>query len=152
MKTEQLTSAKSIRIGALARLAGCSVPTIRYYEDVGLIPRASRRSSGHRVFDPAAVQLLSFVRRCRDLGFTVEQTRALVALADGQARDCVDARDIAEANLKAVRAKLIELMTLERTLDRFVQQCTLNCVGGPAPQCTIFKDLGLKTGNQAGCC
>ena len=84
-----------IRIGILARMTGCSVPTIRYYEEIGLIAPASRRSSGHRVYDPAAAQTLSFIRRCRDFGFTIEQTRALLSLADGKDRDCIEARDIA---------------------------------------------------------
>jgi DNA-binding transcriptional MerR regulator len=144
---------KTIRIGELARMTGCTVPTIRYYEEVGLIPPASRRSSGHRVYDPAAVQLLGFIRRCRDFGFTIEQTRELIALANGGERDCVEARDIAQAQLRNVRAKMIELMTLERGLARFVEVCTATCVGGPAPKCTILGDLGIAgTRLQSGCC
>jgi len=143
---EDVATAKPIRIGELARMTGCSVPAIRYYEEVGLIPHASRRRSGHRAFAPAAVQQLSFVRRCRDLGFTVEQTRALLALGDAKERDCVEAREIAQAHLKAVRSKMIELMALERTLGRFVQECTSSCAGGPAPECTILKELGTRCG------
>jgi MerR family copper efflux transcriptional regulator len=66
-----------VRIGALAEQTGCSVPTIRYYEQIGLIPAARRRSGGHRVYDAAAVQQLGFIRRCRDFGFALEQIRAL---------------------------------------------------------------------------
>lgn len=144
-------SSDPIRIGALAEMSGCSVPTIRYYEQVGLIPRACRRSSGHRVYDPAAVRLLAFIRRCRDFGFTIEQTRALVSLSQGE-RDCVEARDIAQEKLKAVRAKLLELLDLERSLATFVSACNATCLGGPAPECTILKDLGLTPAAREGCC
>jgi DNA-binding transcriptional MerR regulator len=155
MKNLSAQTHDAIRIGTLARQTGCTVPTIRYYEQVGLIPPAARRATGHRVYDPKAVQVLGFIRRCRELGFTIEQIRALVSLTVSEGRDCAEARDIAKSHLDSVRAKMIELMTLERSLSRFVDVCTATCVGGPAPECTILKDLGLPdTGSmkQAGCC
>jgi DNA-binding transcriptional MerR regulator len=155
MKTAAANASEPIRIGILAQRTGCSIPTIRYYEEVGLIPAASRRSSGHRVYDDAAVAVLSFIRRCRVFGFTLDQTRALLSLADKKERDCVEARDIAQGQLNAVRAKMLELMSLERSLARFVDSCNATCAGGPAPKCTIFKDLGLGkeyTATRAGCC
>ncbi len=142
METPAPAESGPIRIGALAQMSGCSVPTIRYYEEVGLIPAASRRSSGHRVYGAGAVQLLAFIRRCRDFGFTIDQTRALLALSHGADRDCVEARDLAQEQLKAVRARMLELMDLERSLARFVESCNASCLGGSAPQCTILKDLG----------
>ena len=145
MKKHAERTAEPVRIGVLARLTGCSVPTIRYYEEVGLLPRARRRSSGHRVYDSSAVEALSFVRRCRDFGFTVEQTRDLLSLLGDKGRDCVEARDIAQAQLKVVRAKTLELMDLERSLAKFVTSCEAGCIGGPAPKCAILTDLGSKT-------
>jgi MerR family transcriptional regulator, copper efflux regulator len=142
---------ESVRIGALAEMSGCSVPTIRYYEQVGLIPEARRRESGHRVYDPQAVQLLGFIRRCRDFGFTIDQIRDLLSLADSGKRDCVEARDIARAQLEAVRAKMLELMTLERSLAKFVDTCTSTCAGGPAPDCSILRDLSPAAA-KPGCC
>jgi DNA-binding transcriptional MerR regulator len=142
----------AIRIGALAKQTGCSVPTIRYYEEVGLIPRATRSSSGHRVYDPATATLLGFVRRCRDFGFSVEQVRTLLSLAR-QGRDCDDARGVAQEHLKSVRAKMLELMTLERSLARFVDVCSSTCAGSPAPACNIFRDLGFEgAAAKQGCC
>lgn len=155
MKTAAANAPDPIRIGALAQRTGCSIPTIRYYEEVGLIPAASRRSSGHRVYEAAAVGVLSFIRRCRTFGFTLDQTRTLLALADKKERDCVEARDIAQGQLNAVRAKMVELMDLERSLARFVDSCNATCAGGPAPKCTIFKDLGLgeeDAAKQGRCC
>ncbi|HET7763782.1 MAG TPA: helix-turn-helix domain-containing protein [Burkholderiales bacterium] len=150
MRTEP-SAGNSFRIGDLARRAGCSVPTIRYYEEIGLIPRAARGSSGHRAYDNSAIELLGFIRRCRDFGFTIEQTRAIVSLADGRSRACLEARDIAQEHLKTVREKMLELLDLERSLSRFVDACTSLCADGPAPKCTILRDLGLKR-SRAGCC
>ena len=141
---------EAMRIGALSRLTGCSVPTIRYYEQVGLIPPATRRESGHRVYAVEAVKLLAFIRRCRDFGFPLDRTRALISLSSGAGRDCVEARDIAQEQLAAVRGKLLGLMELERGLAGFVRACNDNCVGGEAPACTIFKDLAPAT--AGGCC
>lgn len=153
MTTTAAKKSELIRIGALAQMSGCSVPTIRYYEEVGLIPSASRRSSGHRVYDAGAVQLLGFIRRCRDFGFSIEQTRALVSLSRGNDRDCVEARDIAQAQLSAVRAKMLDLMGLEGSLARFVEACNATCVGNAAPKCTILRDLGSgDKASQPGCC
>jgi DNA-binding transcriptional MerR regulator len=151
------TSAQTepVRIGALADQTGCSVPTIRYYEEIGLIPRARRRSSGHRVYDASAAQLIGFIRRCRDFGFTIEQIRSLASLTRNKTRDCVEARDIAQEHLGGVRAKMLELMTLERTLARFVDACDKNCAGGKAPDCTILKDLSPldpAAQKQSSCC
>ena len=143
--------ASPVRIGALAEQTGCTVPTIRYYEQVGLIPPARRTESGHRVYQPGAAQVLGFIRRCRDFGFSIEQVRGLLALGQ-EKRDCSEARDIAQEQLKNVRAKLLELMTLERTLARFVDTCSSTCVGGPAPTCNILRDLGFESKAGADCC
>lgn len=142
-------------IGALAERTGCNVPTIRYYEEIGLIPTAKRRPSGHRYYDAAAEELLTFIRHCRDFGFPIEQVRDLVSLARSDERDCFETKDIAQAHLNTVRAKLKELRALERSLSRFVDSCSQMCAGGPAAQCTILKDLSLTnslTAAKAGCC
>src|SRR5262245_40667304 len=111
-----MRSSEAMTIGALAAGTGCSVPTIRYYEEIGLLPAASRRTSGHRVYGPADLQRLTFIRRCRDFGFSIEQVRAFVALAGSPARDCRAARDLAQQHLIGVRQKLKELRALERSL------------------------------------
>ncbi len=149
-----LQTSEPVRIGALAKQTGCSVPTIRYYEEIGLIPRARRRSSGHRLYDASATQLIGFIRRCREFGFTIEQIRSLAALSRNKMRDCAEARDIAAEHLKGVRAKMLELMTLERTLARFVDDCTRTCAGNKAPDCTILKDLTPLDvrAKQSACC
>ena len=131
-----------LTIGALAQRTGLNVSAIRYYEEIGLIPAATRRPSGHRVYSAGAEDLLTFIRRCRGFGFSVEDTKALVSLASVGDSDCVEARDIAQMHLQAVRERLAELQGLERTLSAYVTDCGAQCAGGPASGCTILKDLG----------
>jgi Cu(I)-responsive transcriptional regulator len=128
-------------IGAASRQTGCSVPTIRYYEDVGLLPAAARTEGNQRHYDDAAVRRLAFIRRCRDFGFSIEQVRELVGLVDHPDRDCVEVRDIAQAQLQEVQRKLAELQALQAALSAFVCSCDAACAGGPAADCTILEDL-----------
>jgi DNA-binding transcriptional MerR regulator len=137
-------------IGLLAMEAGCTVPTIRYYEEIGLLPQASRSTGGHRVYGGADLRRLTFIRRCRDFGFPIEQVRELVALVASPERDCVAARDVAGARLAEVRRKLTELRALERSLKQFVADCTSQCAGGPAGACVILEDLA--TLKAPSCC
>ena len=145
-----------LTIGNLARRTGFNVSAIRYYEEVGLIPQAKRRPSGHRVYDADVQDVLTLIRHCRDFGFSIDDTRALVSLSSSHERDCVEARDIAQVHLDMVRIKLGELRALERSLSKFVRACSEQCVGGPAPQCSILKDLSLNDSRLASastsCC
>lgn len=134
--------AAHMTIGTLSERTGLAVSAIRYYEEIGLVPEASRKPSGHRVYGKDAEQLLTLIRRCRDFGFSLEDTKALASLAASQDRDCVEARDIAQVHLDAVRSKLSEMRALEISLAQFVEACDTQCAGGPAPQCAILKDLG----------
>ena len=77
-----------MNIGDVAEASGLPAKTIRYYEDIGLLPQASRRAGGHRVYGAADLRRLTFIRRCRDFGFPIEQVRELVALAGSPERDC----------------------------------------------------------------
>ena len=132
-----------LSIGAAARQTGCSVPTIRYYEEVGLLPAAPRTEGNQRHYDDTALRRLSFIRRCRDFGFTIEQVRGLVGLVDQPGRDCIEVRDIAQVHLRQVQEKLAELQALEANLIAFVTGCNSACAGGPALDCTILEDLAV---------
>lgn len=153
----------SISIGLLARQAGCSVPTIRYYEDIGLLPAVPRTEGGRRVYGKETVRRLSFIRRCRDFGFSIEQVRELVGLVDEPSRPCVEVREVAAKHLAQVRDKLAELQALERSMAAFVGSCDTACAGGAAVDCTILEDLAspgdtpllyasAKPNTQAGAC
>ncbi|ARN23396.1 MerR family transcriptional regulator [Piscinibacter gummiphilus] len=130
-----------LSIGFVARQTGCTVPTIRYYEEIGLLPPAGRTESGQRHYDDATVRRLAFIRRCRDFGFSIEQVRELVGLVDQPDRPCVEARDIAAGHLAQVRRKLDELKALEASLAGFVVSCDTACGGGAAVDCTILEAL-----------
>jgi DNA-binding transcriptional MerR regulator len=130
-----------LKIGDLAESSGTSAPTIRYYEEIGLLPRASRRAGGERSYGSEDVKRLVFIRRCRDFGFPIEQVRSLLALMQDRNRSCFKARDLAQAHLAAVRVKLRELKALETSVAAFVRRCEDACAGGPGPDCVILEDL-----------
>lgn len=148
-----------LSIGLVARQAGCTVPTIRYYEEIGLLPLASRTDAGQRHYDDRTIRRLTFIRRCRDFGFSIDQVRELVGLVDQPNRPCAEVRDIAARHLAQVHAKLQELQALEANLSTFVGSCESACVGGAAIDCTILEDLSLPEGQgraprkgEGGCC
>lgn len=131
----------NLRIGGLAKRTGTNAPTIRYYEEIGLLRSAGRQAGNQRVYSDADVKGLTFIRRCREFGFSIDQVRSLVALAQDPASSCVHARDLAQEHLVAVRAKLVELKALERSIAAFVTGCDASCAGGAGPDCVILDDL-----------
>lgn len=139
----------ALTIGELAKAASVSTPTVRYYEEIGLLPPADRSASGQRIYSDTDVDRLTFIRRCRDFGFPIEQVRLLSGLSISTDRDCSEVRDIAKAHLHEVRAKLDELRALERSLGDFVEQCDTICAGGPGCDCVVFKSFAEADG---GCC
>jgi DNA-binding transcriptional MerR regulator len=132
---------RQLKIGELGERTGTSVPTIRYYEQIGLVARAPRQAGGQRVYGDDAVERLTFIRCCREFDFSVDQVRALLAIVHDPKRSCMDARDLADQHLTAVRAKMRELKALERSLVAFVKSCDTSCAGGPGPECVILDDL-----------
>lgn len=137
----------NLSIGLVARRTGATVPTVRYYEEIGLLPPAKRTEAGQRSYDEATVRRLVFIRRCRDFGFSIDQVRGLVGLVDHPERPCVEVRDIAASHLAQVRQKLVELQELESSLSAFVCNCEAACAGGPAVDCTILEDLAIPAEN-----
>jgi DNA-binding transcriptional MerR regulator len=131
----------TLRIGALADRTGTNAPTIRYYEAIGLLRSPERQRGGQRVYVEGDAKRLTFVRRCRDFGFSIEQVRSLVALLEDRKRSCMEARDLAREHLAEVRATLRDLRALERSIASFVASCDTSCAGGPGPDCVILEDL-----------
>ena len=130
-----------LSIGELARRSGCSVPTVRSYEEIGLLPPGPRTQAGRRSYAEAAVRRLVLLRRCRDFGFSIAEVRELVHVVDDPGRPCLELRDIAAARLRQLRAKLAELQALEASLDGFVRDCEVACAGGPAVDCSMLEVL-----------
>lgn len=150
-------SAPKLTIGALSAQTNCNVPTIRYYEQIGLLPRPERAANGHRYYREGDLQRLTFIKRCRDLGFPIEQVRALVSLFENGDRACVDVRDMAQEQLEVVRVKLEEMRQLEASLAGFVDSCNEACCGGTTRDCVIIEDLlapepKRPQASSASCC
>ena len=135
---------RPLKIGALARQTGTSAPTIRYYEEIGLLRPAGRQAGNQRIYGEADVRSLTFIRRCRDFGFSIDQIRELVALGQNPNSSCVSARNLAQQHLLTVHAKLAELRALERSIAAFVANCDASCAGGPGPECVILDDLSKR--------
>jgi len=144
-----MNPSRPLSIGEVARQTGLTVPTIRYYEEVGLLPPAPRSDAGRRHYGEAAVRRLAFIRRCRDFGFPLEAVRGLIGLVDEAQRPCVEVRDIAALHLTEVRHKLAELQALERSLSAIVRSCDKGCAGGAVVDCSILEDL---EGASSRCC
>lgn len=126
--------AKRITRGELARRTGVNIETIRYFENIGVLAKPDRTEGGHRVYDEEHVRTLGFVRRARNLGFTPQEVRAILALGGPGRAGCDDVRKIAEHHLDQVRAKLGDLAELERLLAGTVAHCS----GKAAPDCAVM--------------
>ena len=133
-----------LKIGALARRTGTNGPMIRYYEDIGLLPRAL--SGGQRTYGEDDVTRLTFIRRCREFGLSINQVRSLIALAQDRERSCFDARDLARDHLAVVRSRLRDLKALERDLAGFLADCDALCKGGSGRDCAVLQSLGEPRG------
>jgi Cu(I)-responsive transcriptional regulator len=128
---------KLLAIGDLARRTGTKVETIRYYERIGLLPAPSRTSGNYRAYGPEHLGRLSFIRRSRDLGFPLEQVRALLGLADDRKQDCAAVDLIAREHLSEVERKIADLTALRRELQDLIGQCG----HGTIAECRIIEAL-----------
>jgi MerR family mercuric resistance operon transcriptional regulator len=127
-----------IRIGELSRRTGCNIETIRYYERIGLLPRPLRSEARYRLYNSDDVHRLTFVRRARELGFSLDDVRALLALSADQGREtCAEVREVAARHLADVRAKVADLRAMERVLADAVRQCD----AGEIPGCPLIASL-----------
>jgi MerR family mercuric resistance operon transcriptional regulator len=134
-----------IQIGELARQSGSSIETIRYYERAGLLPAPPRSAGGYRLYDAADIRRLAFVRRARELGFTLDQVRALLALSAKDGGDaCAEVHDLAAGHLVEVRAKIADLRAMERILSDAVRRCA----AGELPGCPIIDALSGDVVNR----
>lgn len=129
---------EKLTIGKLAEATGTKVETIRWYEKVGLIAPPARTGGNYRAYLPGDLARLSFIRRARDLGFPIEQVRALLDLSDDRTRDCATVDRIATEHLREVDRKIAGLTALRRELSAVI----LSCDGGTVAQCRIIEALG----------
>lgn len=131
----------ALTIGELSRRTGCSVETIRYYERIELLPPPPRTAAGYRLYGGAHEERLRFVRRARELGFSLGEVRALLRLAEGGDRACAEARALASVHLADIRAKIGRLEAMEAVLEGVVRRCD----DGPHADCALIATLAGDT-------
>ncbi|MEQ1613808.1 MAG: helix-turn-helix domain-containing protein [Hyphomicrobiaceae bacterium] len=128
---------KTLTIGMLARDTGVKVPTIRFYEQIGLLGTAERTASNRRVYGTDALRRLKFIRHARELGFAVDAIRQLLALADHSEKSCAEVDAIAKAHLEEIESRLARLRSLKIEIGRMLKDCGRGQVG----ECRIIEVL-----------
>ncbi|MBZ6077862.1 Cu(I)-responsive transcriptional regulator [Microvirga puerhi] len=129
-----------MNIGQAAERSGVSAKMIRYYESIGLIPKTVRTEAGYRVYSETDVHTLRFIRRARDLGFSVEQIGELVSLWQDRSRASTDVKHIALGHIEALERKITELRSMTETLKHLAQHCH----GDGRPECPILDELASE--------
>lgn len=132
-----------MQIGELARTTSTKVETIRFYEKIGLLPEPGRTSGNYRDYGPTHLARLSFVRRARDLGFTLDQVRELLSLSDDRNRPCGAVDTLARGHLAHIDHKIADLLALRRELDGLINQCGQGAIS----ECRIIEALGPPDGH-----
>jgi len=139
-----------MNIGQAAQASGISAKTIRYYENTGLIPAASRTRTGYRVYNEREVHTLRFIHRARRLGFSIQDIRRLLSLWQDRNRESADVKVLALSHLAVLDRKLANLQAMQRTLEHLIAHCE----GNDRPDCPILDDLAgtvtVRTGEEIG--
>ncbi len=126
-----------LSIGRVAAETSCHIETIRYYEKEGLLPAPERTKGGHRLYTRQMVERLLFIRRSRELGFSMGEIRQLLSLVDGDQVSCERVKTIALEHLQEIQSKIADLRKMERTLQDLSNQCS----GEDVPYCPIVDAL-----------
>lgn len=135
-----------MKIGALAEATGTPVETIRYYERAGLLPPPARADNNYRVYLPAHVERLAFVRQCRGLDMTLDEIRALIELRESPAEDCGDINALLDEHIGHVTQRIRELRVLEKELKVLRARCS---APHPVAECGILGELDRAAGQPA---
>jgi len=130
-----------IPIGALARRACCNIETIRFYEKIGVLAKPARTEGGHRAYGSGHVERLTFVRRARELGFTLDEVRALLRLAEASDVPCAAVKDLAATHLVGVKTKIADLRAMQRALTTLIAQCDVRSDAADQRGCPLIETL-----------
>lgn len=133
-----------MRIGELAAQTGVNIETIRYYEREGILPKPARTANNYRRYSQRHRRRLRFVRRTRDLGFTLDEVRVLLSLVHRGDYTCAQVKVLGEQHLDDVRAKMADLQRMERALSGLVSRCS----GEQTPDCSMLETL-FDEGHQS---
>lgn len=129
--------AAAVPIGEAAQTTGVKIPTIRYYEQIGLLPAPVRTDGNRRLYQETELRRLSFIRHARELGFDLKAIRALLSLQDHPEHSCASADAIARARLAEVRQRIARLKALEDELTRMIDECAR----GRIAECRVIETL-----------
>jgi MerR family mercuric resistance operon transcriptional regulator len=132
-----MKTGEGLPIGALSAQSGVNIETIRYYEKIGVMPKPNRSAGGFRIYGPEHVKRLHFVRRGRELGFSLDELRGLLRLVDGHAYTCAEVYALTVAHLEDIRRKISDLRRLQRVMSEMAAQCTADQV----PECPVIDAL-----------
>ena len=124
-------------IGRAAKASGVSVKMIRHYEEIGLLPKVARTFANYRVYSPNDAHILRFIRRGRDLGFSIEEIRELLGLWQNKSRSSAAVKEVAGRHIEELKAKIMELESMLGTLEHL----TKHCHGDHRPDCPILDEL-----------
>jgi MerR family copper efflux transcriptional regulator len=127
-----------VNIGDAARLSGVSAKMVRHYESLGLLPRVARTDSGYRQYSAADVHTLRFIKRSRDLGFSMEEIAELVGLWQNRRRASASVRRIAQKHADELAQKIAAMQGMQKTLQHLIHCCH----GDERPECPILEELG----------
>ena len=126
-----------LTIGTLARKTGTKVQTIRYYEQIGLMPEPGRTEGGQRRYGQDELDRLAFIRHARQLGFPLDAIREILELADSPQRSCIEVDSVAGRQLKQVEQRILRLQALKKELKRMIAECS----GGSVAECRVLEVL-----------
>jgi MerR family mercuric resistance operon transcriptional regulator len=124
-------------IGEASRQTGVHIETIRYYERIGIMPEPRRSAGKHRLYDEAQLKRLNFIKRSRELGFSLNEIRSLLSLNDDDKLTCSEVHSLTIDHLKHVRGKIARLRGIQATLENMAEQCSR----GNVPECPIIETL-----------
>ncbi|GBE42401.1 mercuric resistance operon regulatory protein [bacterium BMS3Bbin10] len=133
----KITASPALPIGEMSRRTGVNIETIRYYERIGVMPEPLRTEGGHRAYDADQLKRLAFIKRSRELGFALNEIRALLGMVETGAYTCSQVHEMTTKHLAAVRKKLADLRALERVLKGMAAECSR----GDVPDCPIIDAL-----------
>lgn len=133
-------SDRPLRSGEVAAAAGVNVETLRYYERRGILPEPPRRASGYREYPAGTVQIIHFVKRAQELGFTLEVIAELLALRNSDTRTCGEVRELAEHKIDEIDQKLRQLRAMKSALGKLVASCDADASARECPILEAFDD------------
>jgi MerR family mercuric resistance operon transcriptional regulator len=135
-----VSRAEHLPIGQLSMLSGVNIETIRYYERIKMLPAPPRTASGRRVYGATDLRILAFIKRSRELGFSLDEIRALLRLGAPGTGSCGEVKKIAGHHLQDIRAKIADLAKLERLLAKTIARCS----GNKVPDCPVLDILDIR--------